>query len=75
MSMRIDPHDDWDVTECWQCSGTGLLAGCFEDCCSGADCDPEDPENCCSPSRCDICRGKGSYKINPAASATSVSET
>lgn len=42
--------------ECWQCGGTGLVAGCFESCCSGEDCDPEDPENCCSPSRCDVCR-------------------
>lgn len=56
--------------ECWQCYGVGLLAGCFEDCCSGADCDPEDAENCCSPSRCDICKGKGGYDVpadSPAA--------
>lgn len=48
----------WSV-ECWNCGGTGRLAGCFEDCCSGADCDPEDAETCCSPSRCDVCRGQG----------------
>jgi hypothetical protein len=54
-----DDHLPW--TECWQCNGTGLLAGCFEDTCSGADCDPEDPELCCSPSRCDVCRGHGGW--------------
>lgn len=48
-------------TECWQCSGTGLLAGCFEDTCSGADCDPEDPEYCCNPHLCDVCKGKGGW--------------
>lgn len=41
--------------ECWQCGGTGYVAGCFESCCSGEDCDPEDPETCCSPRLCDIC--------------------
>lgn len=58
------------TVECWQCGGTGLLAGCFEDCCSGADCDPDDSENCCAPTRCDICRGKGAYEVpsnSPAA--------
>ena len=25
-------------TECWQCGGNGMLAGCFEDTCCGADC-------------------------------------
>jgi len=48
--------------ECWQCGGIGKLAGCFEDCCSGADCDPDDAEYCCSPSRCDVCRGKGGWQ-------------
>jgi hypothetical protein len=47
--------------ECWQCGGVGLLAGCFEDCCSGADCDPDDAENCCCPRRCDVCKGKGGW--------------
>lgn len=61
MNNDTDDHDYSDFVECWQCSGIGLLAGCFEDCCSGGDCDPDDPENCCSPSRCDICRGKGGW--------------
>jgi len=45
--------------ECWKCGGVGMLAGCFEDCCSGADCDPEDAA--CAPMCCDICRGKGGW--------------
>lgn len=47
--------------DCWQCGGCGSLPGCFEDCCSGADCDPEDPEYCCAPSRCDVCGGHGGW--------------
>lgn len=62
-----DPMDMRPWIGCWQCGETGLLAGCFEDCCSGADCDPDDPENCCSPSRCDICRGKGGWHESEAA--------
>ncbi len=48
--------------ECWECGGTGKIAACFEDDCSGADCDPEDPEFCCAPQRCDICKGKGGWE-------------
>jgi hypothetical protein len=35
---------DFDETgdECPYCNGTGTVAGCFEDICSGADCDPEE---------------------------------
>jgi hypothetical protein len=54
--------DSVSWTECWKCGGIGLLAGCFEDCCSGADCNPEDAENCCCPSHCDICRGMGGWE-------------
>ncbi len=61
--------DEW--IECWQCGGVGLLAGCFEDCCSGADCDPEDAELCCSPSNCDVCRGKGGWHADEAVPASS----
>lgn len=50
----------WTV-ECWNCAGNGLIAGCFEDCCScGYD---GDPDYCCSPYRCDICKGKGFYVV------------
>lgn len=55
------PNDFAPWTECWNCGGIGLTAGCFEDCCSGADCDPEDAELCCAPSKCDICRGRGGW--------------
>jgi hypothetical protein len=65
--MSAEPSPKITV-ECWQCGGCGLLAGCFEDCCSGADCDPEDAEYCCCPSTCDICNGKGAYEV-PADSA------
>lgn len=59
-------HDmDDDMVECWKCSGVGRLPGCFEDCCSGADCDPEDADLCCAPSRCDVCGGKGGWPIEP----------
>lgn len=47
--------------DCWQCGGVGMTAGCFEDCCSGADCDPEDAELCCWPNTCDVCKGKGGW--------------
>lgn len=56
-------EDQGPWAECPNCGGTGLTAGCFEDCCSGADCDPDDPENCCAPNRCDWCRGKGGHHI------------
>lgn len=56
-----DFEDHSEHVECWQCSGIGLLAGCFEDCCSGDDCDPDDPELCCCPSKCDVCNGKGGW--------------
>ena len=62
------PAEDFeydDTVECWQCYGVGMVAGCFEDCCSGADCDPEDAEYCCAPSRCDVCNGKGGWPLNP----------
>jgi hypothetical protein len=54
-------YDDDDWIECWQCAGLGRTAGCFEDCCSGADCDPDDAELCCAPSACDVCHGKGGW--------------
>ncbi len=52
-----------EEVECWQCGGVGKLAGCFEDCCSGADSDPEDAEYCCAPTRCDVCKGRGGYPL------------
>lgn len=52
-----------DPVECGWCGGCGLLAGCFESSCSGADCDPEDAELCCSPSTCDVCKGTGTYVV------------
>lgn len=58
----LDEHNSSWI-ECWQCAGVGQLPGCFEDCCSGADCDPEDAESCCAPSRCDVCRGKGGRRV------------
>lgn len=64
-----DYDDNGDpIYECWQCAGTGAIAGCFEDTCCGLDCDPEDPEFCCAPSRCDNCGGKGSYAVKEPAS-------
>ena len=69
MSLAPDDYDDW--VECWQCGGNGMLAGCFEDTCCGADCDPEDPDYCCASSRCDVCRGQGGWNPDkPAALAT-----
>ncbi len=56
--MEPEPWE-FDRSECWQCQGLGILAGCFEDTCCGADCDPEEPEYCCAPQRCDVCHGKG----------------
>jgi hypothetical protein len=52
-------YGDW--IECWQCYGVGMTPGCFEDCCSGADCDPDDAELCCAPNTCDVCHGKGGW--------------
>jgi hypothetical protein len=51
--------------DCWQCGGVGMTAGCFEDCCSGADCDPEDADLCCWPNTCDVCHGKGGWEHVP----------
>lgn len=53
--------DEGNWIECWQCYGIGKLAGCFEDTCCGADCDPDDAEWCCAPSKCDVCHGKGGW--------------
>lgn len=69
--------DEEDSTwiDCWQCGGVGMIAGCFEDCCSGADCDPEDAELCCWPNTCDICHGDGGwYQDEAAAAALSAQE-
>ncbi len=64
-------EDGNEVHECWQCGGDGAIAGCFEDCCCGVDCDPESVEYCCAPSRCDVCGGKGNYTVEqPSLSAT-----
>ena len=49
--------------ECWQCFGHGKVGGCFEDTCTGANCDPEDPDFCCWPRKCDVCDGKGGWEI------------
>lgn len=59
-------EDEAYACMCWQCGGTGMLAGCFEDTCCGADCDPEDPEYSCAPSRCDACGGKGDFLADPS---------
>lgn len=61
MSKADEVEFEAEWIECWQCFGNGTLAGCFEDTCCGADCDPEDPDFCCAPSRCDICNGKGGW--------------
>ena len=56
--IEIDDLDYSDLdfdNQCGNCGGIGMVPGCFEDCCSGADCDPEDAEYCCAPSRCDWC--------------------
>ena len=65
--------NDLNKVDCWQCGGLGVLAGCCEDCCSGADCDPEDALMCCSPVGCDLCRGKGAYEV-PDSPTTTQSE-
>ena len=65
MSADRDPSLD-DGDECPNCGGLGIVAGCFEDCCSGADCDPDDAESCCMPSRCDWCRPKRKRKSTAA---------
>lgn len=68
MSDFIDYDDDGnEIYECWQCFGVGQLAGCFEDTCSGADCDPDAAEWCCAPTTCDICQGEGRYVVKPEA--------
>ena len=36
-----DNHGEW--VECWQCSGNGNIAGCFEDTCSCMG-DPSNPD-------------------------------
>jgi hypothetical protein len=56
-----DDIDIGDWTDCWQCFGHGMLAGCFEDTCV-CDGDAEDPDYCCAPSKCDVCRGKGGWR-------------
>ena len=55
-----EPIDEANDGECPNCGGLGIVAGCFEDSCSGADCDPEDAEYCCAPSLCDWCKPGGS---------------
>jgi hypothetical protein len=67
----IDDHFEEPTAECWQCGGVGKTPGCFEDCCSGADCDPDDAEYCCAPNRCDVCGGKGAFPIDSTSSALS----
>lgn len=69
LNPQMPPEED-ETDECWNCGGMGQIAGCFEDCCSGADCDPEDPEYCCAPSRCDVCRGKGYFQREPSKSSS-----
>ncbi len=51
LRLEIPDEDDYafDGGECPQCGGEGLLFGCMESCCSGADCD----EFGCAPSPCD----------------------
>lgn len=51
-----DPNVFPDDDDCPNCGGLGIVPGCFEDCCSGADCDPEDAEMCCCPQTCDWCK-------------------
>ena len=60
MTAPSGPHHDvdHDWIVCWQCEGAGRVPDCFEDCCSGMDCDPDDPDLCCNPKRCDVCNGK-----------------
>lgn len=60
----VEPPDEYDDqwTECWNCGGIGQTPGCFEDCCSGADCDPDDAEYCCAPNTCNVCDGDGGWR-------------
>ena len=47
------PEDAFEYDEdCPFCNGSGRVPGCFEDFCSGADCDPEDADFCCMPQPC-----------------------
>ena len=66
--MEYSEYDDW--VECWQCQGDKMTPGCFEDCCSGADCDPDDVDLCCSPRRCDVCEGKGGWHATASSNKT-----
>jgi len=59
MIMPDDNDGIW-IT-CWQCCGIGIMPGCFEDCCSGVDCNPEDAELCCCPNICGVCWGTGGW--------------
>lgn len=70
--MEYAEYDDW--VECWQCSGDGRTAGCFEDCCSGADCDPDDTDLCCSPRLCDVCKGGGGWHATENATPPQTAE-
>lgn len=56
--MSDQPTASFDDDECPNCGGLDIVPGCFEDVCSGTDCDPEDAEYCCAPMRCDWCRPK-----------------
>ncbi len=67
MTLAEIDHANW--VECWQCNGVGALAGCFKDCCCGADCDPEDPVYCCAPETCDECNGAGGWNANDEKAA------
>jgi hypothetical protein len=72
LNANCGPEDEW--IDCWQCGGVGMTAGCFEDCCSGADCDPDDAEYCCAPNRCDVCHGKGGWNPNAALTTSQRAE-
>lgn len=45
-----------EFVECWQCGGEGRLEDCMEDTCVCID-----PP--CMWQRCDICGGKGGWKV------------
>ena len=51
-----DDFEDYADDECGNCGGLGIVPGCFECTCCGADCDPDEAEWCCNPQRCDYCR-------------------